>query len=320
MRERRAGVADVHGKGQGRCCRAHDQRHVWPHLSSSRRCDTQTSNSLFHITRNDHHQGRSDAFWWKVMMDSSRVWELPSGREKCKSGRGKSCGANNPAAGTEATHPNKHRCKCVDKIRKAGDCQLLCVETKPLTCWKKCESHISRRLIRSGRYLWCWHRGRHGPEHQLVSFLLCFKQFRSREFVGVKSSRGYKCVCCQVGAQPFWWRLSIARCRSQRHQVRLRLWSRRWVPRFWCGGILRLWGLTRWRRLYKCANGSKTKPPFVTWPERPLTPTCGDGAYRTRPGQHRRRANTGSCQPRLMLVSCGVWRVRRCTLPSSVKM
>ena len=52
--------------------------------------------------------------------------------------------------------------------------------------------------------------------------------------------------------------------------------------------------------------------PFVTWPGRTLKPTCGDGASRTRLGQHLRRINTRSCQLPLMSVSCGVWRVRRC--------
>ena len=36
------------------------------------------------------------------------------------------------------------------------------------------------------------------------------------------------------------------------------------------------------------------------------------GAYRTRLGQHLRKINTCSCQLPLMLVSCGVWRVRLC--------
>ena len=40
-------------------------------------------------------------------------------------------------------------------------------------------------------------------------------------------------------------------------------------------------------------------------------PTCGNGVPRTRPGEHRRR-NLRNCQDPLVLVSCGVWRVRRC--------
>ena len=52
-------------------------------------------------------------------------------------------------------------------------------------------------------------------------------------------------------------------------------------------------------------------PPSVTWPERPLMPTCGNGVARTRP------ENIGvgpTCETVriLVLVSCGVWRVRRC--------
>ena len=41
-------------------------------------------------------------------------------------------------------------------------------------------------------------------------------------------------------------------------------------------------------------------------------PTCGNGVSRTRPGEHRRRTNLRNCQDPLVLVSCGVWRVRRC--------
>ena len=40
--------------------------------------------------------------------------------------------------------------------------------------------------------------------------------------------------------------------------------------------------------------------------------TCGNGVSRTRPGEHRRRTNLRNCQDPLVLVSCGVWRVRRC--------
>ena len=37
---------------------------------------------------------------------------------------------------------------------------------------------------------------------------------------------------------------------------------------------------------------------------------------RTRPGEHRRRTNLRNCQDPLVLVSCGVWRVRRCVSPA----
>ena len=53
-------------------------------------------------------------------------------------------------------------------------------------------------------------------------------------------------------------------------------------------------------------------PPSVTWIERPLMLTCGNGVSRTRPGEHRRRTNLRNCQDPLVLVSCGVWRASVC--------
>ena len=66
----------------------------------------------------------------------------------------------------------------------------------------------------------------------------------------------------------------------------------------------------------KVQTGSKNIPPSVTWPERPLMPTCGDGVSRTRPGEHRRRTNLRNCQDPLVLVSCGVCRRCVCSVSS----
>ena len=59
-----------------------------------------------------------------------------------------------------------------------------------------------------------------------------------------------------------------------------------------------------WLTTHRNANGPNNVP-FVTWPGRTLKHTCGNGAYRTRLGQHWRGINTCSCQLALMLVSCG---------------